>query len=179
MIPVFASHVQHEGRVHEAVRVGLVATLTMDAAMVAAEVLGRDAFSSPRLSPGMVGRWVADLRHGARGSQDVRARPERRGETALGMLTHYGTGIVLSAAYLALTGDRRPTLARATGFGIATSILPLLVMFPSMGYGYFGRRTDEAPRIFRIMIVGHTAFGLGIGIAARRSGGGSPRGLRR
>ena len=53
-------------------------------------------------------------------------------------------------------------------------MLPLLVMFPSMGYGWFGPRSGEAARMDRIMLVGHTAFGVGIGLwaprfAARRS----------
>lgn len=158
--------------IRRAVRVGFAATLTMDAAMVAAEVLGRDALSSPRLSPATVGRWAADLRRGVTGLPDVLVRPRHRGEAMLGVLTHYATGITLAAVFVAIPGGRRPTLERALGFGIATSALPLLVMFPSMGYGCFGRRTDEAPRLIRVMLLGHAAFGLGLGIAAGRNAGG-------
>jgi hypothetical protein len=46
---------------------------------------------------------------------------------------------------------------------MATAVLPLLVMFPSMGYGLFGLRSGEAARLNRIMLLGHVAFGAGIG----------------
>jgi len=63
-----------------------------------------------------------------------------------------------------------------TVYGISTAVLPLLMMFPSMGYGRFGLRSGEAGRLNRIMLVGHIAFGVGIGLWAR---GRSPLGLRR
>lgn len=61
-------------------------------------------------------------------------------------------------------------------YGISTAELPLLMMFPSMGYGWFGLRSGEAGRLNRIMLVGHIAFGVGIGLWVR---GRSPLGLRR
>ena len=48
--------------------------------------------------------------------------------------------------------------------------------FPAMGYGWYGLRSGEAGRLNRIMLVGHIAFGIGIGLWAR---GRSPRSLRR
>ncbi len=41
-------------------------------------------------------------------------------------------------------------------------------MFPSMGYGWFGLRSGDAARLNRIMLLGHTAFGVGIGLWAPR-----------
>jgi hypothetical protein len=114
------------------------------------------------------GRW----RH-----RDIRSEPAERGELALGILTHYATGIILTQAFLQLPrrGNGRPSFLGATGFGMATAILPLLVLYPSMGYGLFGLRSGEAARINRIMLLGHAAFGIGIGLwapyfAGRRPG---------
>jgi hypothetical protein len=45
-----------------------------------------------------------------------------------------------------------------------------------MGYGWFGLRSGEAGPLNRIMLVGHIAFGVGIGLWAC---GRSPLGLRR
>jgi hypothetical protein len=45
-----------------------------------------------------------------------------------------------------------------------------------MGYGWFGLRSVEAGRLNRIMLVGHIAFGVGIGLWARGRG---PLSLRR
>ena len=47
---------------------------------------------------------------------------------------------------------------------MATAALPLLVMFPSMGYGLGGRQSEDARRMRSVMLLGHTAFGAGIGL---------------
>ena len=145
---------------------GVLATLTMDAAMVAASSLGGRAFSSKRLDPDMIGRWAAGLMAGRWRHNDISIEPLKRGELALGMLTHYTTGIMLTQAFLLLPrrGNGRPSLPAAAAYGIATSALPLLIMFPSMGYGWFGLRSGEAARLIRTMLLGHVAFGLGIGL---------------
>ena len=157
---------------------GVLATVTMDVAMVAASVLGGSAFSSDRLGPEMIGRWAAGLLRGRWRGVDISREPPQRGELALGLATHYVTGVVLTQAFL-LAPPRwrggRGFLA-GTVYGISTAVFPLLVMFPSMGYGWFGLRSGEAGRLNRIMLVGHIAFGVGIGLWAR---GRSPLGLRR
>ncbi|MCU0505729.1 MAG: DUF2938 family protein [Chloroflexi bacterium] len=158
-------------RIPAGVAAGVLATVTMDAAMVAAARLGGDAFASTALGPDMIGRWADGLVRGRWQHDDIRTEPARRGELVLGMLTHYGTGIILTQGYLWLArgGARRPTFRGGTAFGIATAVFPLLVMFPSMGYGRFALRSGDAARLNRIMLVGHVAFGVGIGLWAPRS----------
>jgi hypothetical protein len=157
-------------RVPAGVPAGVLATITMDGAMVAASRLGGKAFTSDRLDPDVIGRWAADLVRGRSRHDDITSEPARRGELALGILTHYVTGIILTQAFLLLPrrGNGRPSLAAGTAFGIATAALPLLVLFPSLGYGWFGLRSGEAARLDRIMLLGHTAFGVGIGLWAPR-----------
>jgi hypothetical protein len=158
-------------RVPAGVPVGVLATITMDAAMVAAGRFGGMAFSSDRLDPDVIGRWAADLMRGRWRHDDIRAEPARHGELALGILTHYVTGIILTEVFLLLSRRRNglPSFAAATAFGIATAALPLLVLFPTLGYGWFGLRSSEAARLDRIMLLGHTAFGVGIGLWGTRS----------
>jgi hypothetical protein len=164
-------------RIPAGVPAGVLATITMDGAMVAASVLGGSAFTSERTGPDMIGRWAADLVRGRWRHADIRNEPAQRGELGLGLLTHYATGIILTEAFLLLPrpGNGRPSFAGGTAFGIATSVFPLLVMFPSMGYGWFGLRSGEAARINRIMLVGHAAFGIGIGLWAPRLARRRPR----
>jgi len=134
--------------------------------MLAAARCGGAAFTSDRLGPGLIGRWAAGLLHGEWRHRDVTNEPPRRGELALGILTHYGTGIALTQAFLLLPrrGNGRPGFFEATRFGAASAALPLLVLYPSLGYGWFGLRSGEAARLGRIMLLGHTAFGIGIGL---------------
>lgn len=151
-----------------AVASGVLATVTMDVAMGLAPIFGGTAFNPPRLKPQMIGRWVKDLARGHLLNEDILAETPGRGELAIGMLTHYATGTGLTMAFMAIPRDRPPRLREATVYGVATSTLPLLVMFPSMGYGFAGQRSGEAGRLVRVMLLGHVAFGLGIGIWARR-----------
>ena len=157
-------------RVPAGVPAGVLATVTMDAAMVAASVLGGSAFRSDRLGPDMIGRWAAGLLRGRWRRVDISREPAQRGELALGLATHYVTGVVLTQAFLLATPrwrGRRGFLA-GTVYGISTAVFPLLVMFPSMGYGWSGLRSGETGRLLRIMLVGHIAFGIGIGLWAPR-----------
>ena len=154
-----------------------MATITMDVAMEAASRLGGNAFTSDRLGLDVIGRWAPDLLRGRWHHDDIRSEPARRGETALGLVTHYATGIVLTEAFLLVPRPKngRPSLAAGMAFGIATAALPLLVMFPSMGYGPFGLKSGDAARLGRIMLLGHVAFGVGIGLWAPRIAGRKPR----
>jgi hypothetical protein len=164
-------------RVPAAIPAGALATCTMDFAMVTAGEIGGAAFTSERLSPQVIGRWAAGLLHGRWRHADITTEPVRQGELALGIATHYATGIALTQAFLLLPrrADRKAGFLWATGFGIATAVLPLMVLFPSLGYGCLGLRSGEAARLNRTMLVGHAAFGIGIGLwslffARRRRG---------
>ena len=89
-----------------------------------------------------------------------------RGELCMGLATHYLTGIVLTQVYVVALRrlGLRPDPPKALAFGVATSLLPLLILYPSWGYGWFGLRSDEASRMLRVMLLGHIAFGGGIGL---------------
>jgi hypothetical protein len=154
------------------VAVGTLATMTMDAAMLGAARIAGDAFSSDRLSPDVIGRWAYGLLRGRWRHRDIMSEPPRRGELALGILTHYATGIVLTQAYLLLARrrDGGSTFLGAASYGLASAALPLLVLFPSLGYGWLGLSSGDAARIDRIMLLGHAAFGIGMGLTASRFG---------
>lgn len=135
--------------------------------MLGAGALGGRALHSDRLEPAIIGRWAAGLLRGRWSHQDITREDAIRGELALGIATHYATGIVLTEGWLLARRGSLPTVAASTAYGIATSALPLLILFPSLGYGPFGRRSGEAARIDGMMLLGHVAFGLGIGIGTR------------
>ena len=134
--------------------------------MVLASRLAPAVFATEKVDVNIIGRWVGGLGRRPRRGDDITASPMVRGEAPLGLAAHYLTGIALTETYL--MGLRRlglrPGPIKATAFGLATAVLPLFVMFPSMGYGYCGRHSGDARRLGSIMLLGHTAFGAGIGV---------------
>jgi hypothetical protein len=154
--------------VSASIPVGVLATVTMDVAMVAASKLDPEHFVSEKLTPEIIGRWAVGLSRGRWRHEDIAAASPVAGEAAIGLAAHYATGLTLTAAYLCslrLIGARSGVL-KATAYGAATSLLPFLVMYPSWGYGAFGLRADDSARMARGMLLGHTAFGFGIGVWA-------------
>jgi Protein of unknown function (DUF2938) len=147
---------------------GVLATVTMDAALVLASRFASDTFASDKIGLEMIGRWAGSLGRGRWRccTKDITAEPRLRGELAIGFAVHYLTGIALTETYFALLrrSGLRPGPVKATAFGLATTVLPLLVLYPSMGYGCCARRSGDAARLVRIMLLGHTAFGAGIGL---------------
>jgi hypothetical protein len=138
----------------------------MDASMVAASRLAPQVLASEKLDVNLIGRWVGSPGRGPRRGEDITGAPAVPGEVALGLATHYLTGIALTQVYF--TALRRsglePGPVKATAYGLATAVLPLMVMFPSMGYGFAGRRSGDARHMTSVMLLGHTAFGAGIGL---------------
>jgi hypothetical protein len=153
---------------------GVAATVTMDAAMVLAARIAPGAFASDKTSPEVIGRWAAGLCRGHWRHDDISAETPVRGELWIGLAVHYVTGITLTMVFVeaARRSGRRPGLVDGTAYGLATAVLPLLLMFPSMGYGCCGLRSGDARRVVGSMLLGHAAFGVGMGLwaATRRRG---------
>jgi Protein of unknown function (DUF2938) len=138
----------------------------MDGVFVLMSRLGGEAFTSEKTSAEFIGRWAGNLARGRRRFADIAEEPRLRGETGIGLATHYLAGITLTGCYLTTLRrlGLRPDPLKAIAFGGATSLLPLLILYPSWGYGCFGLRSNEASRMVRIMLLGHIAFGGGIGL---------------
>jgi hypothetical protein len=138
----------------------------MDASMVLASRLAPELFATDRVDVNLIGRWAVGVGRGRLRGADVTAAPRVRGEVPAGLAAHYLTGIALTEAYLAALSALgvRPGPVKATAFGVATAALPLVVMYPSMGYGCCGRHSGDARRLVSLMLLGHVAFGAGIGL---------------
>ena len=144
---------------------GVLATVTMDAAMVVAAWLAPEAFATDKIGLEVIGRWARGVSRGHLRSADIGEEPVVRGEVALGLATHYLTGIMLTELYLAATRRGLPSGAASAGaYGVATALLPLVILYPSLGYGCCGRKVADRRRLVCAMLLGHAAFGAGIGL---------------
>ena len=145
-----------------AVLVGIVATLALD--LVAGAGVLLHAFRIP-----LFGRWGLYALRGTFRHADIDRAPPLKGENALTIPLHYIAGIVLVLPYLFLLDTfswGNGNLVLAAGYGLATSVIPLFLMLPSMGYGLLGLRHGRDTFWLREILLMHLGYGIGIGIGA-------------
>ena len=140
---------------------GIVSTLAMDVVAVVGAALR--VMKIPAY-----GRWFL---YGLRGTfrhADIDKAAPLRGENALMLPLHYVAGILLATSYLLLLDALQLATGNvwlATAFGAASSLIPFLLMLPSMGYGLFGLRHAHDLFWFRQIMIMHVAWGIGLGLA--------------
>lgn len=145
---------------------GVVATLSMDVLTGIATRLGVLA----PLPPQLVGRWFASVAQGRPIHADIAQAPRLVYELPLALGGHYAIGITLACFFLWLTARVELPASSprvAVGYGLATCCLAWLLMFPAMGYGFFGIHGPEGTHLFRTSLATHTLYGLGLWLGVR------------
>lgn len=141
--------------------VGLAATVVMDLW----GFLRRPLLGLPTADYRLVGRWVSHLARGKFRHESIARAPAAKAEVLIGWLAHYLLGLAFTAAFLVAAGSswvRRPTLSAALVFGLATVLVPFLILQPAMGQGVAASRAPR-PTAARIQsLVTHLVFGLGL-----------------
>lgn len=145
--------------------IGIAATAFFDAWLLLLNKLLR----MPTASFGLIGRWLGHMARGRFAHAAIaRAEPVRH-ELALGWLFHYAVGLVFAAGLLVWQGPawlQRPSLGPALVFGMATVLMPLGVMQPALGAGFFARKTATPLKNCLRSLANHMVFGLGLYLAA-------------
>jgi len=145
------------------VLIGILATITMDVLSITARKLGLIAFLPPRLT----GRWFASVARGQFLHIDIGRVPPINHEMAIAVPMHYTVGITLALLYLLLVSALRLSprnLIVALAFALCTNLLPWLLMFPAMGYGWFGTHGPAGTRLFFSSLITHPFYGVGLWI---------------
>jgi Protein of unknown function (DUF2938) len=141
--------------------IGVVATVIMD---VLSAVSSKLRLIAP-LSPRLIGRWFASVGRGKFLHSDIGQTAAIHHERAIAVPVHYAIGLALALIYLfACAGlglaPRSPITALV--FALCTNGFPWLVMFPSMGFGWFGRHGPPGTRLFLSSLVSHVFYGVGL-----------------
>jgi hypothetical protein len=144
---------------------GVLATFTMDILTAGALKL---RLISP-LSPNLIGRWFASFARGKPVHRDIAEASPINHELAIAVPVHYAIGVTLAFVYLFATSSlglspRNPLIA--LGFALFTNVLPWLLMFPAMGYGWFGMHGPPKTRLFLSSLVTHAFYGLGLWLSS-------------
>ena len=145
--------------------VGVFATLFMDGvAWLRARLLGQRG-----LDWAMVGRWLGHVAKGSLILSNPQAADPMPFERALGWGLHYAVGVALAAFLWGLLSWgvlREPTILQIVGFGLATVLLPMLIMQPGLGMGLAARYTPQPWLARRRSLVTHFTFGVGLYLGA-------------
>jgi hypothetical protein len=145
--------------------VGLGATLVIDLWAL----LLRRGFNIPSLNYCLLGRWLLHMPGGTFVHDSIAAATQKRHECAMGWVAHYLIGATFALGFVLLASGtwlERPTLLPALAFGIATTLVPLLIMQPSFGLGIAASKTPNPSQARLKSLMTHTVFGVGLYIWA-------------
>lgn len=144
---------------------GIVGAALMDITETAAARMG----VTSGVNVALVGRWFAGLTRGRLAHADIHASSPQPGERGLGCAFHFivgGGGVALIYPAVLMSLDIEPLSHPWLGglvFGLATSLLPWLVLLPAFGWGWFGRRGPQGANALLASPLSHIPYGLGVG----------------
>jgi hypothetical protein len=147
---------------------GLAGTVLMDLTAIAAEKL--KITSGGRCGgPQVIGRWVFGTFKGRFVHKNIIESSPVKYEASAGWIFHYLTGGILALTYplfyLALnTAMPQDHLISSVVWGLATTVLPWLILYPGYGWGLFGLRAPKNASPLIATPVAHMLYGLGMGI---------------
>jgi hypothetical protein len=148
------------------VALGVGATLVMDAWVL----LLKHLFGVTGLDYRFVGRWIGHMTRGQFAHASIKSAPAVTGETLIGWVAHYTTGILFAAGLVAVWGQNwltAPTIFPALATGIVTLAAPFFVMQPALGLGFAGSRSPNPAQARARSLITHTVFGIGLFLTAK------------
>ena len=140
---------------------GVAATVTMDLLGSISRRVGLSAGAKGT----WVGRWYLGIPRGKFAHADIRAAPEQPGEKRAALVGHYAIGIVLAVFYVVgarWLGLPPSGFVVAVGYGLATCVFPLLLVYPALGFGPFGRRAPPELKPVTSSLINHFLYGIGL-----------------
>jgi hypothetical protein len=146
---------------YQGVLMGILATAGQD---LCAAVLSR-VFRLPTGDLALVGRWLGHLPKGVLNHHSISESAVIPHERLVGWLAHYLLGIAFGVTYLSIILfllHRDPTIASAVIFGLASLIMPWLIVQPSMGAGLFASRAPKPGLARSVTLTLHVAFGVSL-----------------
>lgn len=140
---------------------GVVGTLVMDALNV---LVARTGWIS-RIDVGTIGRMAAGWARGRFVYSHPSEMQEVRNEVPLGILSHYAIGVALAVPFVvgwwSVSGGS-PLPVWALVYGIGTTVASWFFVYPSMGFGAFGRRSPDGLKATLSSLANHVFYGLGL-----------------
>ena len=149
--------------------IGVGATVTMDVLGSGVRKLGLAAGAKGQ----WVGRWYLGIARGRFAHANIAASPEQPGEQRAALVGHYAIGIALAVLYVVGAGTLSVSpggFPLALGYGLVTCVFPWFLVFPALGFGWFGRKGPPELRLFTASLLNHLSYGFGLWWVAQALG---------
>ena len=142
---------------------GVLGTLVMDSLNL---LFARTGMLS-KIDVRIIGRMAVGWARGRFCYEHPSEMEQVANEKPYGYITHYTIGVGLALGYvlgwdLWVGGPASPIWAVA--YGVATTVVSLFFVFPSMGLGVFGRRSPEGIRSPLSSLANHLFYGVGLAV---------------
>lgn len=147
----------------EGILSGMMATLIMD---IWSAIAGRTGLVS-KPSAALLGRWVSQFIEGKFVYADIRQSPMKKFESVIGTIIHYVIGAILGILFIILshvTSFPPQNYLLAAVYGFLTCIFAWFWMFPSFGFGVFGKKAPPEAKLIRTSTLNHIVYGLGLAV---------------
>jgi hypothetical protein len=117
--------------------------------------------------PELIGKWLHSAAKGHIFVDNIRTSVGRPVPLKQFMPYHYLIGVILTFLFFIIVSIFRishlpwwlPIL-----YGLATSLIPLFLMFPGMGFGPLGLKGPDEYLLLRTALLNHLFFGLGLAL---------------
>jgi hypothetical protein len=142
---------------------GMAGTLVMDALNALA---ARTRLIS-RIDVAMIGRMATGWARGRFCYANPNEMQPVHHEVFVGIIAHYSIGVALSVPFVlgwSILSEGSPHPVWALLYGIATTVASWFFVYPSMGFGVFGRLAPEGVKAALSSLANHCFYGLGLAL---------------
>lgn len=120
-----------------------------------------------KIDVAMIGRMAAGWTHGRFFYRHPDEMEQVPNEMIYGYLAHFAIGVGLAVPFV-LGWDfwvgETVSPVWSVLYGVATTAASFFFVYPSMGFGVFGRRSPERTRAFITPLANHLFYGVGLAV---------------
>jgi len=148
--------------IKEIVLMGIFATIVMD---IGEEIVKTLFPITEFMEPQYLGRWILNMFNGVFIHENIQTANQFRFEILMSISFHYFTGIFLVGIFLWLKNNTKifpNSMYMGIIYGWLTLLLPWLIMYPGLGFGFFGLGDHNSVNNIIASIIAHSFYGLGI-----------------
>jgi len=149
-------------KIREIVFMGVFSTLVMDIGEEAVKALYPIKES---MKPQYLGRWILNMSDGVFIHDNIQTATQFSFEIPVAISVHYFTGIFLVGIFLWLRNNIKnfpSSMVMGLVYGWLTILVPWLIMFPALGFGFFGLGAHNGINNIIASIIAHSFYGLGM-----------------